>query len=76
VVSEVFKFPDTLSEVCPIGGSIRELLLIHLQDGINALENSLSATTIEELRVEIEAHINRKIDLPAIVAWYKENGFV
>lgn len=71
----MFKFPDTLSGVCPVGSSIRELLFIHLQEAVNSLKEVLSKTTIEELRVEIEAHYNQKIDFPAIVAWYKKNGF-
>lgn len=75
-VDEIFKFSDTLSGVCPIGSSIRELLLIHLQDAVTLLKDSLSKTTIEELRYEIEAHYNQKIDFPSIVDWYKENNFV
>lgn len=74
-VDEMFKFPDTLSGVCPVGSSIRELLLIHLQEAVNSLKDVLSKTTIEELRFEIEAHYNQKVDFPAIVAWYKRNGF-
>ena len=74
-VDEMFKFPDTLSGVCPVGSSIRELLLIHLQEAVNSLKDVLSKTTIEELRFEIEAHYNQKVDFPAIVAWYKKNGF-
>ncbi|ULQ60970.1 Rrf2 family transcriptional regulator [Brucepastera parasyntrophica] len=72
---EIFKFSDTLSEICPVGSSIRELLLIHLQNAVTALKDSLSKTTIEELRYEIEAYNEQKIDFPSIVAWYKENGF-
>lgn len=74
-VDEMFKFPDSLSGICPVGSSIRELLLIHLQEAVGLLKDSLSKTTIEELRFEIETHCNQKIDLPAIVAWYKKNGF-
>jgi len=73
VVDEVFKIPKTLSGACPIGGSIRELLLIHMQDAVNSLKSSLSQTTLEELRFEIEAHNKQNIDIPTIVAWYKEN---
>lgn len=74
-VDEIFKFSDTLSGVCPIGSSIRELLLIHLQEAVTLLKDSLSKTTIEELRFEIEMHCNQKVDFPAIVDWYKKNGF-
>lgn len=74
-VDEIFKFSDTLSGVCPIGSSIRELLMIHLQEAVNLLKDSLSKTSIEELRFEIETHYNQKVDFPAIVAWYKKNGF-
>ena len=74
-VDEMFKFSDTLSGSCPIGSSIRELLLVHLQEAVNLLKDSLSKTTIEELRFEIETHCNQKVDFPAIVAWYKKNGF-
>ena len=28
-IDEIFKFPETLSGVCTVGGSIRELLTIH-----------------------------------------------
>lgn len=75
VASEIFTFPNTLSGICPIGSSIRELLLIHLEDAIASLKDSLSKTTIEELRYEIEAYYKQKIDFPSLVAWYKENGF-
>ncbi|WP_042347571.1 Rrf2 family transcriptional regulator [Bacillus massiliigorillae] len=74
-VDEIFKFSDTLSDVCPIGSSIRELLLIHLQEAVTLLKDSLSKTTIEELRFEIETHCNKKVDFPAIIAWYKKSGF-
>ena len=74
-VDEMFKFPDTLSGVCPVGSSVRELLLIHLQEAVNSLKDVLSKITIEELRFEVETHYNQKVDFPAIVAWYKKNGF-
>jgi len=75
-VDEMFKFSDTLSGACPIGSSIRELLLIHLQDAVDLLKCRLSETTIEELRFEVEAHNSQKVDLPAIVDWYRKNGYV
>ncbi|MHD0396695.1 Rrf2 family transcriptional regulator [Staphylococcus simulans] len=74
-VDEIFKFPETLSGVCLVGGSIRELLSIHLQQAIDELKRALSKTTIEELRFEIEAHNEKAIDFPSIVEWYKQNGF-
>lgn len=67
-VSEVFKFPETLSGVYPIGSSIRELLFIHLKDAMASLKNSLNKITIEELQLKIVAHINDKADFPSIVA--------
>lgn len=74
-IDEIFKFPETLSGVCTVGGSIRELLTIHLQEAIDELKNALSKTTVEELRFEIEAHNEKEIDFPAIVEWYKKNNF-
>lgn len=74
-IDEIFKFPETLSGVCTVGGSIRELLTIHLQKAVDELKNALSKTTIEELRFEIEAHNEKEIDFPSIVEWYKKNGF-
>ncbi|WP_366458037.1 Rrf2 family transcriptional regulator [Eggerthella hominis] len=74
-VDEMFKFSDTLSGACPVGGSIRELLLIHLREAVAAMRDVLARTTLEELRYEIEAHHEKGIDLPTIVAWYKEHGF-
>ena len=74
-VDEIFKFSDTLSGACPVGSSIKELLFIHLQEAVNSLKDSLSKTTIEELRFEIERHYNQKVDFAVIVDWYKKNGF-
>ena len=74
-IDEIFKFPDTLSGICPVGSSIRELLTLHLQEAFDALKKELSKTTIEELRFEIEAYREKAIDFPAIVEWYKSHGF-
>lgn len=74
-VEEMFKFSDSLSGECPIGGSIRELLLVHVREAVDALKERLSETTIEELRCEIEAHNARQVDFAAIVDWYRSNGY-
>lgn len=50
---EMFKFSDALSGTCPVGGSIRGLLMGHLNRAVDAFEESLSATTIEELCEEV-----------------------
>lgn len=73
---EVFKFSDALSGACPVGSSIRELLLVHLQDAFDLMKSRLAETTIEELRCEVEAHNEQAVDFPTIVAWYREHGFV
>lgn len=73
---EVFKFSDALSGACPVGSSIRELLLVHLQDAFDLMKSRLAETTIEELRCEIEAHTSKAVDFPTIVAWYREHGFI
>lgn len=75
VIEDVFNFSGSLAEACPVGGSIRELLTVHLQSAVAAFEAVLSQTSIEELRYEIETHHEQQIDFQAIVEWYKLNGF-
>lgn len=75
-VDGMLRFSDDLSGACPIGGSIRELLLIHFRQAVEALKERLSETTIEELRCEVEAHNDRKMDLPMVVDWYRRHGYV
>lgn len=70
---DMFKFSNTLSGACPVGSTIRELLLIHLQEAVTQMKQSLSKTTIEELRFEIEQHTNEGIDLVRIIEWYQEH---
>jgi DNA-binding IscR family transcriptional regulator len=50
---EIFKFHTNVSKDCPIGSSIRNLLINHLDDAVKTMESSLSSVTLEHLKNEL-----------------------
>lgn len=49
----VFKFHEHVSEHCPVGSNIYDLLKTHLEDGINALKSELSNVSLSDLLDEL-----------------------
>jgi len=51
---EIFKFHNP-SENCPVGSSVRNLLITHLDNAVKAMNASLSSVTLKQLKNELIA---------------------
>lgn len=61
---DIFKFHTHPSEQCPIGSNIYGLLKMHLDDGVTALKNELSKTTIRMMVDELRGRMPELPPLP------------
>lgn len=59
---DFFKFHETVSPNCPVGGNIYDLLHGHLEESVAALKRELTKTTLKDLITELREKVP---DLPA-----------
>ena len=50
---ELFKLHQNTSKTCVVGSNIHTLLMPHLSDAVEAMKNSLSKVTLEDLKIEL-----------------------